>query len=267
MRWNEGEVSLLAQQTPSWEGKLTYVPPKNKTKSVVGGALSGIWSGTSGSSNDTRDRWFRLRTNSLFYFRLTSAQGRPPLGAEPLGVFILESFHVQPEGFETPNAFSIIFAEDSNKKHLFIAETERSAKQWEAALKDSSYERLRDRLINLQIILRQKTGCDPLRGTSFENNPLFSPAAVATSFPIQGCGLEFADATSDGDAPPKPKPRKPKQKSTFQSHVVENWESHSPAAIRRHENDDDDDKAGGEPMKLRKASFQSHVPVANLLDL
>ena len=45
-----------------------------------------------------------------------------------------------------------------------------------AALQDASYQGLRDRLINLQITLRQKTNIDPLRGTGFETNPLFSPA-------------------------------------------------------------------------------------------
>ena len=45
-----------------------------------------------------------------------------------------------------------------------------------AALQEASYQGLRDRLINLQITLRQKTNIDPLRGTGFETNPLFSPA-------------------------------------------------------------------------------------------
>ena len=59
------------------------------------------------------------------------------MGTSPLGVIILENYHVQPEGFETPNAFSIIFAEESgfDKKHLFIASCERHSKQWQNALK------------------------------------------------------------------------------------------------------------------------------------
>jgi hypothetical protein len=59
------------------------------------------------------------------------------LGTSPLGVLVLENYHVQPEGFETPNAFSIIFADEngSDKKHLFIASCERHAKQWLTTLK------------------------------------------------------------------------------------------------------------------------------------
>ena len=88
--------------------------------------------------------------------------------AEPLGVLILERFHVQPEGFESASAFSIIFDNDSGpKQHLFVAENERRAKQWQTALKNASYQYLREKLINLQITLRQKTGCDPLRGEIF----------------------------------------------------------------------------------------------------
>lgn len=242
MRWNEGEVCALAQQTPSWEGKLLHRLPVSKGS----GVLSGIWS--SSTSTEPRERWFKLRANCLFYYRLNpnNVTGRPAVGTEPLGVLVLETFHVQPEGFETPNAFSIIFAEASgDKHHYFVAENPRHVKQWVSALKNASYQGLRDRLVNLQISLRQKTGCDPLLGTAFENNPLFSA-------PMSDAPMPFSE-------PPVPKPRKPKQRSTFQSHVVENWETFSP-----HNDSDDDDEENGH---LKKPSFQSHVPTANLLDL
>ena len=139
MRWNEQEVSQLAQQTPEWEGRLNYRPP---TKSR--GPFSS-------SSSDPRDRWFRLRANCLFYFRLSAMSGRPPLGAEPMGVLILERFHVQKEGFESGNvnSFSIIFSDEPGKKHIFIAETERHARQWEMALKRGSYQKMREHLVKL----------------------------------------------------------------------------------------------------------------------
>ena len=87
-----------------------------------------------------------------------------------MGVLILERFHVQPQGFESPSAFSVIFdVESGPKQHFFVAENERHAKQWQTVLKKASYQSLRDKLINLQITLRQKTGCDPLRGRVLES--------------------------------------------------------------------------------------------------
>ena len=158
MRWNEGEVAQLAHQTATWEGKLLHKPPKSRNSTFAN---------LTGNNNEPRERWFKLRANCLFYFRLSSNGGRPPLGTEPMGVLILECFHVQPEGFESASAFSIIFNDVSgSRKHVFNAETERHSKQWQNALKQASYQHLREKLINLQITLRQRTGCDPLRGGS-----------------------------------------------------------------------------------------------------
>ena len=59
----------------------------------------------------------------------------------------------------------MIFQTESGPgQHFFTAENERRAKQWVSELKKASYQTLREKLINLQIILRQKTSCDPLRG-------------------------------------------------------------------------------------------------------
>ena len=269
MRWNEGEVALLASQTPDWEGKLTYKQPKSSRGGIVGSLWSGGGGGSSSSgsnSSETRERWFRLRANCLFYFRLNTGQGRPPLGSEPMGVLILENCHVQLEGFETPNAFAILFAgEPAERRHLFIAESERNAKQWETALKSASYQGLRDRLLNLQIKLREKTGCDPLLGTGFEQNPLFSSLMAKKQESIL---VEFAppSGSGSGGSPPKPKPRSKaagKSKSSFQSHVVcENWETHSPVNNQKNQ-----DPSPEIQQKNSKPSFQSHVPVGNLLDL
>ena len=247
MRYNERELVQFSQTQANWEGKLKHKPPKSKnaSKSLVAGILGGS------GSDDDRDRWFKLRANCLFYFRLSQNGGRPPLGAEPLGCLILERFHVQTEGFEAQNAFSIIFADDGgDKKHYFVAENDRHAKQWINALKLSSYQELRSRLVNLQIVIREKTNCDPLNGTAFQNNPLFCPTATETS--------QFALADAGGD-PPKPKPRKPKKdRNTFKSHVMENWESHSPHKLN---NEDESDRA-----IEAKPTFQSHVPTGNLIN-
>jgi len=270
MRWNESEMVQFAWDPNwSWEGKLIYKSSKNSMKSKH---LSGIFHGGT-SSEESRERWFRLRANCLFYFRLTPTGSRPALGTSPLGLIILENYHVQPEGFETPNAFSIIFAEESgpDKKHLFIASCERHSKQWQTVLKEASYQGLRDRLINLQITLRQKTNVDPLRGTGFETNPLFSPctsthSAVNENSTLNGFEDNFVDMPTG--PPPKPKPRKAKsgKTSTFQSHVMENWETHSPVV----------GKSALPPVTeenlksvQKKPSFKCHaqVPTGNLLDL
>lgn len=245
MRWNENEVALLAQQTPQWEGILIYKAPKSKS------ALSGIFQSSS-DHEESRQRYFKLRANCLFYFRIPSsapATKIPPLSSEPLGVLILENYHVQAEGFETANAFSIVFKDDPQRKHVFVAESQLRSKQWQTAIQDASYARLRDRLVNLQIILRQKTNHDPLLGSAFESNPLFAlPSTNPSSF--------FEDSADQ--QPPKPKPRRLK-KSTFQSHVVENWENHSP------HNCDAEEKTN---EQTNRASFKSHVqvPTGNLID-
>jgi hypothetical protein len=82
-------------------------------------------------------------------------------------------------------------------------------------------------------------------------------------------GPTVAADVADAFDPPKPKPRKNRGKptSTFQSHVVQNWEAHSPVKNMTAEysalNNNDSTASS------KKASFKSHVdvPVANLLDL
>ena len=96
-------------------------------------------------------------------------------------------------------------------------------------------------------------------GTAFENNPLFSPSSHEKS--SSGSSIFFDLSQNEA---PKPKPRnKAKPKSNFTSHVVENWEDHSPLAAA------DQVTSAEENIKKRKGkpTFQSHVPVGNLLDL
>lgn len=252
MRWNEQEVAQLAQQTPEWEGRLNYRPPA-KSRGPFGG----------GGGGEARDRWFRLRANCLFYFRLSPMGARPPVGNEPIGVLFLERFHVQKEGFESSDlnrSFSIIFSDDPAKKHVFVAETERHARQWEMALRRASYQKMREHLIGLQIRLTNRTGVDPLEGTVFSNNPAFTRRNIPT---------DLSDG-ADSDHP-KPKPRKNKAMkptSTFQSHVVQNWENYSPVLNQTAEYSLNNNPSEVEST-IKKASFKSHVdvPVANLLDL
>ena len=136
MRFNENEVvSELAFSTPDWEGKLTYKPPKSS-------------SGFGSRGAEFKERWFRLKANCLFYWRMPSSSSTadqrpspPAAGTEPLGCIILEGSHVQQEGFTTQSvhAFSIVFADEPERKHLFLAETARHVMQWVSVLKKAKY--------------------------------------------------------------------------------------------------------------------------------
>lgn len=106
MRWNEPEVAQLACQSPEWEGRLNYKPPA-KSRGPFGGTTS-----------EPRVRWFRLRANFLFYYKLLLEDKRPGSGSEPLGVLVLERFHVQKDCFENANAFSIFFEDEPGKELL-----------------------------------------------------------------------------------------------------------------------------------------------------
>ncbi|TRY74688.1 hypothetical protein TCAL_08375 [Tigriopus californicus] len=253
MRFNENEVMALAFQTPEWEGKLQYKAPSRGHTSFSRGS-------------DYKDRWFRLRANCLFYFRLgpgTTGSDRPPLGTEPMGLLLLEGSHVEQEGYDlaTIHAFSIAFPNEggvgSGKRHLFLADSGLHLRQWISALKTARYDRLREKLVHLQIKIRNRTGKDPLMGTGFEYNHLFT-----TSLPSQVIVPNFFSEEGQGQSP-KAKPRKAKIKSNFQSHVVERWEPPRP----EHELETQLAEVNLKEAR-QKASFQSHlVPEGQLIDL
>ena len=99
-------------------------------------------------------------------------------------------------------------------------------------------------------------------GTAFENNPLFSiPAQKSQASLSSSSSTSNSSIFYENGVIPKAKPRVNKNrekqpKTTFKSHVVENWEEHSPMANRRK-----DEKSE------KSSTFKSHVPVGNLLDL
>jgi len=123
------------------------------------------------------------------------------------------------------------------------------------ALRESSYTQRRERLILLQIKLRNKTGIDPLLGTNLENNPVYSPAT--TSLP------NSPDHLGNLLGPPQPAPRmKPKGKTkgpTFYTGVEEDTSLRE--SVERCE------ELFEGAIGQEKPSFTSHVPTANLLDL
>ena len=292
MRFNSNSVLRLSQETPDWEGKLCYIPPEKSSQSSVrnreiikskarsAAKLVVASSNSSSKVNTAGERWFRIKANLLFYFRLTPEGCKPTLpGTEPLGVLVLEHFHVQKEGFEKSqadalgkNQFSIIFANEPDKRHFFIAENQQRALQWETALKQASYQRLRENLIDLQIKLRLRTGEDPLEGSSLLNNPLFSSKSstcsksnttdTPTNSTYEASFLEPPKTMSmPARIAPPPPPRHKKSKpfsknKTFQSHIVNDWESISAIAV----GNEATEKSFMEPVNDRAASFRSHIP-------
>jgi len=301
MRFNTNELIRLSQEIPDWEGKLFYIPPEKsshpsliksgaRSAAKLGNGLVKSIAGSSGTSqiqqaissktvNDGRERWFRIKANLLFYFRLTPEKRKPTLpGTEPLGVLVLEHFHFQKEGFEEvtsknigKNQFSLIFADEPDKKHFFVAENEQRVTQWEAVLKQASYQKLRERLIDLQIKIRDKTGEDPLEGSSLQNNPVFSNMHLSNSYNVSpdqelhALNLNTNSKSKELLAPnkivPPPRSKKKTKKQTFQSHIVNDWESLSPVMASEATEDIFMDQ-----INEGAASFQSHINKGSEVD-
>ena len=297
MRFNINELISLSQEIPDWEGKLFYIPPEKSSQSslIKSGArsaaklgnglvksIAGVSTAANGQTNslaktannvnDGRERWFRIKANLLFYFKLTPEKRKPTLpGTEPLGVLVLEHFHFQKEGFEEvtrqtigKNQFSLIFADEPDKKHFFIAENQQRVSQWETVLKQASYQILRERLLDLQIKLRHKTGEDPLEGSSLQINPMFSSKHLLNSnyraleqkpsdFGINS--MSKAKVQPVTKIIPPPRSKKKTKKQTFQSHIVNDWESLSPIVVASEATED----IFLDQINDGAASFKSHL--------
>lgn len=215
MKWNESEVGVfLSSKPPDWEGRLCYKPPKS----------SGAWNLS--LEPVFKERYFKLLGNLLYCLRL-GADNKGQTN-DPVMVLVLENFTVsssrQTNEYPELNTFSITFKGDESgsspgeKKHVFVADSGRTVTQWIEALKNCSYEYKREQLILLQIKLRNKTGVDPLRATSFQYNSVYflnnRPAKDPTLL----------------RSPPEPPQRKVKinknGNSGFTSHIgIHHWDS------------------------------------------
>lgn len=146
MRFNDKELANLSLGEADLEGRLNY----KKSSSNV-----------SQNSGGFKERWFKLKSNLLFYFRVNEA-GQADL-KQPAGVFVLENSHVQTElSTGIPFAFSITFSDDSEKKHFFTTRTEDAVHQWVSCIRKATYEYLRSQMITLQKKINLMTGIDPL---------------------------------------------------------------------------------------------------------
>lgn len=211
MKWNETEVAgFLSSKPPDWEGRLCYKPPKS--------------SGTFSLEPVFKERYFKLLGNLLYCLRLgPDSKGD---SSDPVMVMVLENFSVSSssQAEESPSlcTFSLNFRGDESsaspgeKRHMFVADSARTVTQWIEALKNCSYEYKREQLILLQIKLRNKTGVDPLRATSFQYNPVY----FLNNRPSRDPTLLRS--------PPDPPQRKAKYKngsSGFTSHIgIQHWE-------------------------------------------
>lgn len=144
MHFNNDEIAAFAESAGDHEGRLTHKPPP---RTLYDSAY--------------KERWFKLKANLLFYYRLNEFGG---IGKnEPSGVFVLENIEVQKEGAsDVPFGFAIKWKDDMDRKHLFFAQSEASAVTWVNKLIHASYEHMRAQMVMLRVQIRRKTGKDPL---------------------------------------------------------------------------------------------------------
>ncbi|XP_043194126.1 pleckstrin homology domain-containing family J member 1-like [Amphibalanus amphitrite] len=146
MRSNAKDMAAVAEGRADLEGRLSHKPPRSGLR-----------------EERTRERWFKLRHNLLFYYRLNEYGGVSADG--PAGLFVLENVHVQPEPFAEGMSFcfSLTFDSDRERRHLMACVSAAAADQWVAALRAASYESRRKQLKELRSKLLNLTGRDPLR--------------------------------------------------------------------------------------------------------
>lgn len=99
--------------------------------------------------------------NLLFYFNINDMGNVEQ--RQPAGLIILENCKINGDVInDGAFAFSIVFSNDHEKRHILTGRSEVQVEQWVGALRQSSYEYWRTRLIMLQERLSIKTGNDPL---------------------------------------------------------------------------------------------------------
>nr|XP_006819269.1 PREDICTED: type I inositol 3,4-bisphosphate 4-phosphatase-like [Saccoglossus kowalevskii] len=150
MRYNSKELSQLAIQPPKYftkEGSLFMKESNSGLKNELFGRKK---------NESYSERWCRLRSNMLFYFK-----GKDML-SEPNGVIILEQCSTMEADTEQNRfCFVIAFPHDDKVQYL-AAHTAEQRDEWVVALQQASYEGLRCQLNYLRTKLLARTGKDPL---------------------------------------------------------------------------------------------------------
>ncbi|XP_054162369.1 pleckstrin homology domain-containing family J member 1-like [Oppia nitens] len=151
MRFNERELVVYSSGSAVKEGRIYH---KNAN---------------SGFREGYKERWFKLKGNLLFYYRVNEFGG--VYNKEPIGVLIIEMCRVQREDdLALPFAFSLTFDSDLDKKHLLGCANQRQCDEWVQVLSQCSYQNQRNRLLELKKEIMDITGTDPLASYSYQNN-------------------------------------------------------------------------------------------------
>ncbi|XP_019860722.1 PREDICTED: sesquipedalian-1-like [Amphimedon queenslandica] len=97
-----------------------------------------------------RQRWFRLKGNLLFYFKVDELQDWESTG-DPVGVIILERFRVEDTHSDSqPFSFSLSFEGDLSRMYSLKAFSHQEQKGWIESLSSASYEKLKFRMYELR---------------------------------------------------------------------------------------------------------------------
>ncbi|XP_022172950.1 pleckstrin homology domain-containing family J member 1-like isoform X2 [Myzus persicae] len=145
MRFNNKEMIHVSHSNPALEGRMSYAKMSN------GYASKGF-----------KERWFRLKYNLLFYFKINGF-GQVDLH-QPAGVFVLENSIVRLENNMpgTLFSFSLSFKDEPDKKYIISSQSEDHVHQWIKCIQSSTYEYMRTRMTSIQKKIVELTGRDPL---------------------------------------------------------------------------------------------------------
>nr|XP_023019787.1 pleckstrin homology domain-containing family J member 1-like [Leptinotarsa decemlineata] len=149
MKYNDRELVKFGENKCELEGILHHMKP-----------LENDWSDWY-QRPSFKERYFKLISNILFYYRLGEE--------EPMGILVLENAQV---AYERPHkgipfAFSITFKvndrfRDDEAKHIFSCRCDSDVSKWVSALKMASYEYWRSQYVILKTKISMKTGKDPV---------------------------------------------------------------------------------------------------------
>ncbi|XP_050422276.1 pleckstrin homology domain-containing family J member 1-like [Adelges cooleyi] len=144
MRFNSKELIHVSHSNPVLEGRMSYAKLSN------GYPTKGF-----------KERWFRLKHNLLFYFKMNSV-GHVELH-QPAGVFVLENSVVRLENNipGTLFSFSLSFNDDPDKKYIISSQSEDHVHHWIKTIRCATYEYMRSQMSSLQSQILTLSGKDP----------------------------------------------------------------------------------------------------------
>ncbi|XP_071536748.1 pleckstrin homology domain-containing family J member 1-like isoform X2 [Panulirus ornatus] len=161
MRFNTDDLAEYAVQAGDHEGRLTHKPPPRTLYDTA-----------------CKERWFKLKSNFLFYYRLNEFGGVDKNEDDPY------------------------------RKHLFFAQSEPSVHVWINKIINASYEHKRAQLIMLRVQIRRKTGKDPLEhfGTPLPQRASWSMISQETQchMALEGLCVSRPSFTYSSSVPSSP---------------------------------------------------------------